>query len=352
MDSSFSFSSGRSYSSGISETVTKFDDKVEGIYLQLSKPDREGGVLKRNYKDGRIPKQKEWSEYEEQKETNELPEGCEVLGFDGESVRLSCSSGATNYPISSFNETDQKTIKKRVSNKDFMSSSKLSINIKGIKEHAEVSGYADCLIRYAITVENRSTCEMKDLTVKYRIFHQELSSSSKLNLSKTLFSGDQFFDLASGEKKIVYTQAGTENGISRPAPVGGTYTTPGARVEGIHLQLKKSNSPERPAERSYKEGAVPPEGKWREYSKKEKRGAKNIDRFDAAEGITGSQLYLGEINGLSEEYKVRSFDGESVQLSCSSGTTNRPIRSFTDKPHPSFCRWVRGFWRVACRRRV
>lgn len=63
-----------------------------------------------------------------------MPERCEVKGFDGELVQLSCSSGTTNHPIGFFNEADQQTLKKWASDKAFMSSSKLRIQVKEVKK--------------------------------------------------------------------------------------------------------------------------------------------------------------------------------------------------------------------------
>ena len=117
-------------------------------------------------------------------ETNGLPERYEVRSFDGESVRLSCSAGETNYPISSFSPADQKTIKNWASDKAFMSSSELRIHVKKIGNKKEFSnrlgasqtgtvGGKNQGVSYRITLQNRSKSQMKGVSAECRIFYKK-----------------------------------------------------------------------------------------------------------------------------------------------------------------------------------
>jgi hypothetical protein len=209
-------------------------------------------------------------------EQDGLTEQCEVRDYDAEKgiVRLMMGGGMTNCPFSSFSSGAQYKITGWAADKNFRSSSGLRINIREKKSTVKVDGSIglgktkgkQSSISYFITLENLGPSMMKDVTAKYRIFVKEQDGRRK---SYRCCAETVTLNLAPGEKKTFSTRAVTiRDYITKPKDFifvnGGSIKTKD-RLQGVLVQLSKTGWDGGIAERSAKQGYVPPESIWNDY---------------------------------------------------------------------------------------
>ncbi len=228
-------------------------------------------------------------------EKDGLAEECEVRGYEGDekTVRVQCSTGITNQPLSSFSAANQQKIMDWVSGKIFMSSSKLRVTIdreetrrryeqpKYIHPGAPYLKGSSENVWYVIGLENRASIEMKNVTIEYRIFYETQVGKSK---KKRKATGNKIFNIQPGKFEAFNSQTvrirnehrvtpGSNNGFSFTFPGGRTVSGGSSasmirmkdRMKGISLCLSWRNRHGKLLTREYEEGTPPEEKKWGEY---------------------------------------------------------------------------------------
>ena len=221
-------------------------------------------------------------------EANGLPVECEVRGYDVEKglVKLCAGEKRGVKPFDSFSTNAQQRIVAWATDEAFESSSLLKIRVaqKEVDKRevkfqnsnpSSITGGFDgttSLIVYSVEFENRSPFEMKGISIDSRIFYE---FGTKHNPRQVRVDVPDF-DLLPGEAKVleagsvwirdgdrINEQIHSFDGVSEKMEKKIKCKD---RLCGAHMLVTKSGSVEGDVSRCVKEGRIPKEEEWDEYT--------------------------------------------------------------------------------------
>ena len=204
-------------------------------------------------------------------------------------VEIRSGSEYTNRPFSSFSAAEQQQITDWLADKEFQSSSGLSIETekKEVRQPLDKMGKGSRVegkiaeVSYTITLENRSEAALENIEVAYQIFYKQCeysTSETKQNMRRT---GTEHITLAPGSTRTLETITVSirdgrilpitqETTISTPFGSSSFVTGPPTtylrdRLGGLYLCVSKKDASGKSIEREYMVGDVPEKEEWATY---------------------------------------------------------------------------------------
>ena len=202
-------------------------------------------------------------------------------------VEIRSGSEYTNRPFSSFSAAEQQQITGWLADKEFQSSSGLSIETEKneVRQPLDKMGKGPRVegktadVSYTITLENRSEAALENIEVAYQIFYEQCEYSTKETKRNIRRTGTEHITLAPGSTRTIESSAvpireGRILPITQAMDYGPDIGPPTTylkdRLKGLYLCVSKKDANGKSMEREYMVGDVPEKEAWAAYQQQGK----------------------------------------------------------------------------------
>lgn len=214
----------------------------------------------------------------------------EVAAYNGldEPVQLLVNGVMTNCPFSSFTpETRSKIIEWAV-DETFLSHLDLRITLEKKVQKRHGRNNKSESVSYVVAVNNRSSNEVRNVTITYRIFFNRQRGVEDKRRDRKYFTKTQRVNIGPHQavtfetspviiRDMVVLKPESNGSQTISRGFGGSVTVPGSgismtelrvrdQLKGVHVELSRPDRDGCLRKREYKNGSVPRESSWEDYT--------------------------------------------------------------------------------------